>query len=70
MYVRMEGGSFGALIGAAETGMVRMVMNPRGAKLMKSEFALGAATAGLPVALQKLLPAAESLCHGEPGEGS
>jgi len=40
--VKMEGGSFGAQIGAGETDVVLVVMNKRGAeKLMKSEFTLG-----------------------------
>jgi SH3 domain-containing YSC84-like protein 1 len=41
--VRMEGGSFGALIGAGETDVMLVVRNETGAdKLMKSEFTLGA----------------------------
>jgi SH3 domain-containing YSC84-like protein 1 len=40
--VRMEGGSFGALIGAGETDVMLVVRNETGAdKLMKSEFTLG-----------------------------
>jgi lipid-binding SYLF domain-containing protein len=40
--VRMEGGSFGFLIGGASTDVVMLVMNRRGAeKLMSSQFTLG-----------------------------
>lgn len=40
--VRMEGGSFGFLIGGAETDVVMLVMNREGAKkLMTSQFTLG-----------------------------
>lgn len=40
--VRMEGGSFGLLIGGTSTDVVMLVMNQRGAeKLMKSQFTLG-----------------------------
>jgi len=50
--VKLEGGSFGAQIGAGETDVVLVVMNKRGAeKLMKSEFTIGgdAAAMGGPV---------------------
>lgn len=41
--VKVEGGSFGAQIGAGETDLILVVMNKRGAeKLMKSEFTFGA----------------------------
>jgi lipid-binding SYLF domain-containing protein len=41
--IRLEGGSFGAQIGAGETDVVLVVLNERGAqKLMNSEFTLGA----------------------------
>jgi len=41
--IRVEGGSFGAQIGAGETDVVMMVMNEEGMrKLAKSEFTLGA----------------------------
>jgi len=40
--IKIEGGSFGAQIGAGETDVVLVVMNKRGAeKLMQSEFTLG-----------------------------
>jgi lipid-binding SYLF domain-containing protein len=40
--VRAEGGSFGFLIGGAETDVVMLVMNREGAnKLLKSQFTLG-----------------------------
>lgn len=40
--VKVEGGSFGALIGGGEVDLVLVVMNQEGAeKLMKSEFTLG-----------------------------
>lgn len=40
--VRVEGGSFGFLIGGAETDLVMLVMNREGAaKLLKSQFTLG-----------------------------
>jgi len=40
--VRVEGGSFGFLIGGSATDIVMLVMNERGAeKLMKSKFTLG-----------------------------
>jgi len=40
--IKIEGGSFGAQIGAGETDVILVVMNERGAqKLMKSEFTLG-----------------------------
>jgi len=53
--IRVEGGSFGAQIGAGETDLLLVVMNKRGAKkLMKSEFTLGgdAAAMGGPVGRQ------------------
>jgi lipid-binding SYLF domain-containing protein len=41
--VRIEGGSFGAQIGAGETDIVLVVLNEKGAeRLMKSEFTVGA----------------------------
>jgi lipid-binding SYLF domain-containing protein len=41
--VKIEGGSFGAQIGAGATDIVMMIMNENGAnKLMKSKFTLGA----------------------------
>ena len=46
--VRVEGGNFGAQIGAGETDLVLMVMNERGAeKLMKSEFTFGGDAAAM-----------------------
>jgi lipid-binding SYLF domain-containing protein len=40
--VRVEGGSFGAQIGGAETDVVLLVMNERGAdRLLSSKFTLG-----------------------------
>ena len=50
--VRVEGGSFGAQIGGAETDVVLLVMNQRGAdRLLSSRFTLGgeASVAGGPV---------------------
>jgi len=50
--VRVEGGSFGAQIGGAETDVILLVMNPRGAdRLLSSRFTLGgeASVAGGPV---------------------
>jgi lipid-binding SYLF domain-containing protein len=41
--IRIEGGSFGAQIGAGETDIVLVVLNEKGAeRLMKSEFTVGA----------------------------
>ncbi len=46
--VRIEGGSFGAQIGAGETDVVLVVMNRHGAnRLMKSEFTLGGDAAAM-----------------------
>lgn len=46
--VRIEGGSFGAQIGAGETDVVLVVMNRHGAnRLMRSEFTLGGDAAAM-----------------------
>jgi lipid-binding SYLF domain-containing protein len=53
--VRIEGGSFGLLIGGAETDVIMLVMNERGAKrLLSSKFTLGgdASVAAGPVGRQ------------------
>ncbi|MCX6622163.1 MAG: lipid-binding SYLF domain-containing protein [Acidobacteria bacterium] len=46
--IRIEGGSFGAQIGAGETDVVLVVMNRKGAdRLMRSEFTFGGTAAAM-----------------------